>query len=539
MGSVKVGMFLLLVTFGLSNASVYYVSPSGNNTGAGTYVDPWLNVNALNAREFQPGDRVFFKNGGTYIGACCLEGSGVSTNPIVIGSYMGDSGTNVHPVLTGKWDQPSVFELSEGNQYVVFKNLDIKNENTNNSSILNRFGVHVQPPVGAGEIAGLQFEKMRFFNIQGFASDDGEKSNDDHQSVGINMETVDDDTQPSWFSDVIVSNCIFTDIDGRGFSLVDKSCTLADRENDGSEYHPSTGVIFVENHGTNIWRNLAKISGARNVLVEWNEMYGTEEGSAFWNFATEGLLVQYNSFSNLRRGGGSDTYICHVGYNSSNSVFQYNYGCDVEGGLIEILCKNLQGSFQKDVVVRYNIGVDVGWDDRDNSAGILVAGNIDGAEIYNNTCIQLDQDREQLKAIVFGNWNAVEYPGLPDPWPSNVKVFNNIFYNEDASVESTFLRMDQMLQNGCEFSHNLYFGNVMPPKRWDGVAVDDVSFTCDPKFMSPGYLGDWAYKLKNISPVVGAGVYIEDNGGLDFYGNLVATNGVTLPTLGFHETAED
>ena len=61
----------------------------------------------------------------------------------------------------------------------------------------------------------------------------------------------------------------------------------------------------------------------------------------------------------------------------------------MQGGLVEIICASqYNGTFQTGAIARYNLGVDVGFRDKENSAGILLSGNVDG---LSSTIIRLLQ----------------------------------------------------------------------------------------------------------------------------------------------------
>lgn len=77
--------------------TIYYVdSENGNDTNNGTSEGTaFQTIEKINSIEFQLGDQILFKCGGTWTGALMPKGSGEEGNPITIGSY----GEGPKPVL--------------------------------------------------------------------------------------------------------------------------------------------------------------------------------------------------------------------------------------------------------------------------------------------------------------------------------------------------------------------------------------------------------------------------------------------------------
>ena len=91
----------------------------------------------------------------------------------------------------------------------------------------------------------------------------------------------------------------------------DRSCSLTDYRNNGTEYHPSTGVLFENNYGTNCYRNLCRVHGTDGALIQYNVHDRTTEGSAVWPYNAKNTVVQFNLFMNLYR-DFADAFVCHL-----------------------------------------------------------------------------------------------------------------------------------------------------------------------------------------------------------------------------------
>ncbi len=495
-----------------------YLSATGDNANDGlTEATAWKTITKLNSQEFGPGAQILFKRGETFSGSLTLQGSGSAAQPIIIGAY----GSGDKPLLTGKWDEAEVIELTSGNEYIEFENLQLSNYNINNLAIEERYGIHILAPAGSGEMNHLHFSNLDFLNIQGSGKAVHE---DDHRSAGIIALTTNDDVNGSRFNDVLIEGSTFTDIDGLGVLLKDMSQDITDFRKDSTPYFPTVGLVFKNNEGLNIYRNLLMIRGTKDALVERNTMDTTVEGSAFWSFATEGTVVQFNVFKHLRA-SDADAYVCHFDYNNKDTLMQYNIGYDVEGGLIEyIVNSELANAFQENGIARYNIGIDVGYRDKNNGAGILLTGRVTGGQFYNNTIVQLT--KPMTNGISFSDWGGA--------WPLNNEIYNNIFYaaGDHTVAHNQPTRFDNL---GNVVSNNLYAGNISAPATWDNIITDINPITGDPKFVNPAGLTAEDFMITSGSDAIAQGLIIANNGGLDYFGNTVSAS--EAPSLGAHEFA--
>ncbi|MFL2876501.1 MAG: hypothetical protein ACJZ86_01435 [Pontiellaceae bacterium] len=524
----------------------YYLSPNGNNGGVGTYQDPWRDLEAIHWYNFSAGEQILFERGGTYFGRASLNVSGTNNAAIIIGAY----GAGNLPHLVGDLNYQSLLNLGDS-QHIEIEDLHFSNSGSF-GALKHKYGINITPSSGIGERNHLWVSRCEFSNIEGYPQPPNSDDNDDyHTSVAIRMLSPNNDSLKSKWNDVRISECVFRNIDGIGFWIKDQSCTLVDYKNSGTSYFPSTSVVFEHNYGTNCYRNLCRVNGTEGALIQFNVHDGTTAGSAFWPFNAKGTLVQYNLFMNLYR-DFADAYVCHFDYNCEDTIMQYNVGYKVQGGLVEIICASqYNGTFQTGAIARYNLGVDVGFRDKENSAGILLSGNVDGALVYNNTVITGNEDI--YKSISFANFGGQGYP-------ENSSIYNNIFYNIGSSYldhNALQIGLDGFAGNfrGNELSHNLIFGNSYRSfNAWNGDTVDSNAIYMNPRFLNPtadfeelrGYKPNWSevveyvgsrFKINYLSPAKTAGTSVTSNGGMDGFSNIVSST--ESPSVGFHEYATD
>ena len=124
-------------------AANYYVDATGgNDTNNGqSNATAWRTINKVNNYNFQTGDDVFFKCGGTWTGGIRLwvDWSGTASNKATIGAYYMDGGSEVHgvssnkPIIDGNNSAPNsiwggLVHINDHN-YIDIENLRIINAN--------------------------------------------------------------------------------------------------------------------------------------------------------------------------------------------------------------------------------------------------------------------------------------------------------------------------------------------------------------------------------------------------------------------------
>ncbi|MEX0325029.1 MAG: hypothetical protein AB3N33_02955 [Puniceicoccaceae bacterium] len=482
------------------------VNGNDNNDGRSPET-AWQTLERLSDVRIKAGEVVLFKAGDVFTGRFYLWGSGTPQDPIVFGAY----GTGAKPLLQGGEQDVEVIYIT-GDRGLEFRNLQISNDYPA-GSIPHRYGIRIQASAGSGDMQHFHFHDLDFINIEG--------ADPENESRAIMAEALDFGEEPdslrSRFNGFIVEDCLFSNIDGRAVQFHDRNQSLSDSRIRGRSYYPSIGFVFQNNTGINIHRNMLQLQGTKDAVIQYNYMSGTNEGSAFWPFDTDGTLVQFNDFRHLRN-EKADSYICHFDYNCIDTLMQYNFGYDVDGGLVEIIVLSDFSFFQEDAVARYNIGVDVGFRNKANSAGIMLSGRVTRSKVYNNTIVTTNR-QSSYKAIAINNWGG--------EWPDNNAIHNNLFLA--TGNPSTFDDIGRMTQAGNVLSHNLYHGNITLP----GADLSPVSG--DPLVLFPGNPDPkpMDMMIQAGSPAIAAGMLIADNGGRDFFDNPLPDG--LVPSIGAHE----
>ena len=528
-----------------ATASVFYVNNStgdDNNNGLSP-LTPFKTIDKLNTLSFNPGDSILFKSGEEFKGMFWVKGSGNQQNPIFLGSY----GGSTKPILNGDGYQSCILIYNDDG--IVIKNLQLNNENSHLDSLGN-----VKQLIGFGGAANTwgSGKNVRFGikvvtdtdSLKYFVMDSLEihhvfptpsLSSNIHKGYGIKFETQSDTANNDYnlISNVNISNCFIhhtghygiwiksiglNNLDGFKNSNITIENTLFEHTG-GSGFVPNKSIdVLVESCVFNH-------TGSSDDSRMW------ERGSGMWPFDCKNVIAQHNYFMNAH--GPADSYGAHIDYGNENVVFQYNYSYNNEGGFVEILGDNINCGY------RYNISVNDGYREDPNNTPWDKKGKIfwvsnfcgsgsvrcpsSGSFIYNNTVFVNDSINPE---IYF-------WPNIGD-----ILMYNNIVY-----VGSSGQVLPTLIQNNLntlDISHNLFYDSARIDLDTDLI---NNALWGDPALLNPSMLGiddPSMYQIQSQSPVIGMGKlisgstdplnFLQNNGGMDYFGNLVSST--ASPNIG-------
>ena len=480
---------------GASGKTYYVDSRSGNDGNAGTTPDaPWKTLDKINATTFQPDDRILLKSSSVLRGQLWPKGSGSEGHPIRVDMY----GGGVKPVI----NCDGLFEdavLLKNQEYWEIENLEITNTGAKRAE---RRGVHVALE-NYGDAHHIYLRALTIHDVNGV---------DDVKPNGGIHYTSTSEHKPSRFVDLRIENNEIYHVDRSGiFGWSDAWVR--------SKWNPSLGVIVRGNHLHDIGGDGIVVVATDGALVENNVVGHANQRSegynvAIWAWSADNTIIQTNEAygtKGQRDGEGFDS-----DWNSRNTVIQYNYSHDNDGGFL-LICNEggdppAESAGNIGTIVRYNIS------QNDRTRGIAIAGPVKNTLIYNNT-IYAGPDRT-VDLLLFADWKG---------WSNDTYFYNNIFYaagparfshgvsRASDGAYTTALGFEPSKNN--VFDSNLYYG-VKPP------AEDVHPLVADPKLVDPasGGLGGFSlsgYRLQATSPAKASGKWIENSGGRDFWGHLV------------------
>jgi len=484
------------------SGTTYYVSSvNGNDADSGTSAaQAWKTLKAVNSRTFSPGDKILFERGTQYTGRLVAHGSGAEGFPIIVDAYAEGS----KPRIDGdSLDMEAV--LLYNVQYWEINNLEITNR------------IPQVPDLAGVRVHIENFGKARHIYLRNlYVHDiDGPHTNAlSETGYGIFWEN-EGDTVPSVFDDLRVENCHVKNVNCRGIQS-------QNRYNRTKNWHPNLNVVIRNNLVEQIGGAGITTLGTEGCLIEYNRVDGIgllSQGNGIHPYKSDNTVIQYNEVSDCRRGktegwGFNSDNLCN------NSLFQYNYSHDNEGGFQLVI-----GEACRNTVVRYNISQNDGFSTTNFSPTFNLSKNCTNTRIYNNT-IYVGTKREPIELVRF-------FDGGTDLWPDGTRFYNNIFYVDGAV---TFIWGSS---TNNVFSNNVWYGKFIgPPNDPCGIYVDPCLVNVNSGGSGLNSLA--GYKLQANSPCIGAGTNpgiepdIYKNGGRDFWGNPVPT-GITNPDIGAHQ----
>ncbi|GAB1308893.1 hypothetical protein KH5_15760 [Urechidicola sp. KH5] len=537
---IQIFCYILFSIISLNAQNTYYMSNSGNDNDDGlTPGTAWQTFTKLNAAletnnnsgYISPGDKILFNRGDTFVGQLLIKRSGTAVAPVEIGSY----GSGAKPILTGVGanigalggDAHEVIKIINASHLIV-EDLHITNNRQTTSSYWTdnkSYGIVVRATKWGGRSSGLTFRNLEFQNIYGVSMFTNPNTGtpefilDYYKAQAFffdSDENHDGSSNPTTptevgIDDVLIEDCHFENLGGTAISVRH----LGGYDTNGPSERNQNYVIR-NNHFENLGGDGVVFASVFNGLVENNEyhnlglgdknnssdrLYGRGEGCWIWD--SWNVVVQYNKQYNNK--GFGDTYGAggHIDFYCKNSLFQYNYSENTDGGFVEILgdCDNS--------IFRYNVSVNDGHRTDHHNYTIWLSGYVGTGNppvpsrdnyIYNNT-VYVNKANIDTQISIFAE---------------DTYIYNNVFMflngssmgirNEDGV--NGFL---EDMENGgvLNVSNNMYQGSINTTfKNKDGDPLDNAW----PSFSSPGGTspgddnGDAdIYDINNGSVLINAG----------------------------------
>jgi hypothetical protein len=336
-------LLLLLFSAALTlQATTYYVdSRAGNDSNLGTSpVAPWKSLEKVNGAQLQAGDRLLLRSASTWQGQLIPRGSGSQGSPIVIDRY--GRGALPHIDAAGRFDDAIRLYNT---QWIELRNLEVTNHGPVPAA---RRGVHIfLDNFGTAShivVAGLYVHDVNGDNGNGDSGKD---------NGGIIFRT-NGDKKPSRFDGLTIERNIVW--------KVDRSAIAAQSYHwRRTQWFPSLHVVIRDNFVDDIggdgivpWATDGAIV-EHNIALDCNRR-ARSYNAGIWPWSTDNSRFQLNEAAFTRTtldGEGFDS-----DFNSRNTLFQYNYSHDNEGGFM-LICT--PGKQNKDNLgnlgteIRYNI----------------------------------------------------------------------------------------------------------------------------------------------------------------------------------------
>ncbi len=508
------------------NTTYYVDDVGGSDSNAGTsQAAAWKTLAKVNTMTFTQGDQILLRAGGQWIEQLKPKGSGVSGNPITIGAY----GDGPRPIVDGR----NVPGGGAGGAAVLLHNvshwtvtgLEVTNDNginnvgTVSARGLNRSGIMAYNSSNTGK-HGIIIRDNYVRDVNGcFECSGANAQTNGGIAVVADIMNGLSNGASSYDGVQILDNVVervgrtgivFND-NSTGFlfylvaqNALSKNVTIA-----GNQLKDIDGDGIILNGSVNNLIERNRLDTAGLVTVAGSTQPGTV---GMFISKTINSVMQFNEVSGVRF-HVVDGQAYDVDLLTSNSIVQYNYSHDNEGGAILLMGGLFSGT---NATIRYNLSVNDAF--VANGVFTLSSGLMYDAKIYNNT-VYIAPGLTS-RPIDQAGWSGDNH----NPWSFR----NNVVVNHGTGA----WRLPR--GSGTTISHNLIFGN-----HTAGEPSDPQKITADPQMVAPlavapvGLNAVGGYALTPSSPALGSGVLIGGNGGLDYFGNTVSS--AAPPTRGFHE----
>ena len=394
----------LMIGVGSVMSETYYVdSVKGNDADAGTSQSlPWRTLTKVIAAHFRPGDHILFKSGSVWRGQLKVKDSGSDGDPIVFDRY----GEGPMPRFDGAGQVDDVVRIYNVQQVEV-RHLELTNHGAEPAV---RRGVHIFLD-NFGTARHIVISGLYIHDVNG--TNGVEHSHKDNG--GIVFRTV-GNRVPSRFDGLI--------IEGNIVWKVDRSAIVAESYHaTRSHWFPSVNVVIHDNYVEDIGGDGIVPWATDGVLVEHNIASNCNRragsyNAGIWPWSTDNSLFQLNEASFTRTtldGEGFDS-----DYNSRNTLFQYNYSHDNEGGFM-LICTPGQRDPQENLgnsgtLIRYNIS------HNDRTRIFHLGGAAENTTVHDNAIYVGPGMDVQMLAVT--DWEG---------WADNVIFRDNIFYVEGTA----------------------------------------------------------------------------------------------------------
>jgi len=485
----------------------YYVdADDGNDLDDGLSTSTaWETLSKVNAKTFEPCDKVLFKADCQWSGQFVPKGSGTEYGYIQADSYGTVAGDANKPRIDAGGSHGTALSINEVEYWDV-----------NNLQLTNYGGTaadwRTAVSISASDFGTMDHVHLQNLYVHSVNSTEG-------TGGGISWFCSSNSGVMTKFDDILIEDCLIESLGSWGIHGGNSHCgrieTATDPDNT-KDFYPSTNVVIRGNRISDIDSSGIVIIGTDGCIVEDNvidQTMASQGGCAIWPWSADNTIIQYNEVYDVYDNGDGESY--DSDYNCKGSIFQYNYSHDNPGGFMRICnggdsTQGITGNF--DTIVRYNVSID---DGSSTDAIFPTWKRCDNVKIYNNVIYSPEATVPLVDTSASGGSGAIWY------W------WNNIFYSNGI------LRYDITDGSTNYWDYNCFYGTHQI-KNWfwwvSGTPSDSNKITSNPNFVNTSTLD--GFQIQSGSPCEDAGKTVSNNGDYDFWGNDLYNDD---PDIGAHE----
>ena len=460
----------------------YYLdSVNGDDANSGTEIDsPVKTLGGLKNLDVKPGTHFLFKNGGEYECAATLTCNGTKDNPVVVSSY--GEGEKAILYTNENTDILRLFDCS----YVTVSDLHFKAPNGG--------GIWIDTYNQTSEgiiIENVYFEDMQNYKVH---SRDNFSNGAAAARAAVIVKGLPAKSRYP-VNDLTIRNCEVYNC-GNGFmiwgSWNDAQAPWCEEEDIDPVYNE--GLLIEKCYFHDMDAEAVIVGICKNALVTHCRAINCCQGegvdengdieyftAAMWFWGSESSTIQYCEIAGQKNVG--DGMAVDFDSYTHNCTYQYIYSHDN----VRFMCNCPNHSGHHGNTVRYCLSVN---DNKGRSTTAVGAQGEHNFSFYNNTIV---------------NCGEFQFKNLFDSY-----IANNIIIPVDGAT----FAYDVDPSRGNVFENNCYY-NVMSP------LVDPLAMNTVPGFSGTDYSDVNSFKLSKDSPLIGAGVKIEDGVSLDFFENEI------------------
>lgn len=332
-------------------ATDYYVnSITGNDNNNGkSEAQAWQSLDKVSNARLKPGDHVLLAKGQEFTGTIEWEYiKGKRSKPIVISNYDANSG-QAKPVINAKGFLNGIH--LNNCSHIRIEGITINADGGKKPKGRKkgmRCGVLVTTSM-AGVYQNISLTDLEvsavFYENPGFQRGKDEvKTANGTQSYGWGIRFIANHKE-SILKDIVIQSCKVTNVAHTGIKLKGKLEGLKILNN--TVYKTGgPGIQFSIVKDAHVKGNKVNYSGSNDDSRKWGR------GSGLWTWGCDKVIIEHNEFRNAN--GPADSAGCHIDFNCSNVIVQYNISENNAGGFCEILGNNHNCAY------RYNVSINDG-----------------------------------------------------------------------------------------------------------------------------------------------------------------------------------
>jgi hypothetical protein len=481
--------YFLVLTYIISFSAIansYYInSETGNNNNDGSSpTSAWKTLDRVSQVHFKAGDQILLATGLEYFGSLVLKSQkGTLKRPILISSYKyNNSEKQPHINATGYLNGILIIDSS----HITVRGLSISANGGNENPIKGmRCGILYKSET-TGDYKNIIIEncivRNIFFENPGFQRGEKEiKTANGTQNYGWGIRFL--VKKSATLKKITIQNNTIENVAHTGIKI---NGSIRDLKLINNTVY-KTGGPGVQMSGIvngHVKENTINYSGSKDDSRKWGR------GSGLWTWGCDKILIEHNRFKNAN--GPADSAGCHIDFNCSNIVIQYNVSEKNAGGFCEILGNNYNCAY------RYNVSINDGH--RVKRKGIAFQ---EGKIFWLSGFVGKKRKRHGPYNTYFYNntiyvKSEIEAKFAVSKVASGALLANNIFYIEGDSKAVLGDQYQPQEEGGATLKNIVFKNNVyLKSDNWpEAVLIQDT----DPIYGNPKFSNLGGSKIKDYIP---------------------------------------